>query len=209
MSSQPPQGEGPGTDPAKLLERWQSDGDVEALDELLQQEIKVLRAVIRRRAGTMLGASAGSMDLAQEAVMRLLRQEKAPNFDSRSGLHAYLWKTAFRLLIDRMRSGRRDVLRINANESTAFFADVPQASGGLSRVEEDDDAIALSLSMNLLTDEHRKVLELVYLQGLSIAEASERLGIEVGALRMRLTRARRSLAKRLSSWEQVIVQDNA
>ena len=147
------------------------------------------------------------MDLAQEAVMRLLRQERAPNFDSRSGLHAYLWKTAFRLLIDRMRSGKRDVVRISANESTAFFADVPEASGGLSLVEAEDDAIALSLSMNLLTDEHREVLELVYLQGRTIAEAAERLGVQVGALRMRLVRARRSLAQRLGNWEQVITED--
>ena len=76
MSSQDPPGEGAGADPAELLDRWQSNGDVEALDQLLQQEVRVLRAVIRRRAGTMLGASAGSMDLAQEAVMRLLRQER-------------------------------------------------------------------------------------------------------------------------------------
>jgi len=48
-----------------------------------------------------------------------------------------------------------------------------------------------------LSDEHREVLHLVAIEGLSYEEAASVLGVPVGTVRSRLSRARATLAMRL------------
>ena len=62
----------------QLLKRWQEEGDVDALDELLRIEVQEIAARLRNRARGMLRPSTSASDLAQEAVFRMLRLEETP-----------------------------------------------------------------------------------------------------------------------------------
>jgi RNA polymerase sigma factor (sigma-70 family) len=187
----------------RLLARWQQDGDVDALDELLRIEVAALAARLRGRGRGMLRPSTSASDLAQEAVMRMLDLEHAPEFNDPRELRAYLWTSAWRLLINRRQARGHSVVPISRAQSVDI-AFVQLGGGGVSHAEREDRNAALSVVMNLLRDEDREVLELVYFQQLAIEEVARRLSIQRSAADMRLSRARRRLAEKMVGWSEVI-----
>lgn len=182
-----------------LLARWEREGDVGALDELLREEVRVLRD--RLRQGAWETPSVDASDVAQEAVARFL--EAGPALPSPAALRTYLWTTARRALIDRLRRARRSRLEVGEQESQSLRVD-PEASGGLGRVEEADLAVALEVVLNLLRPADQEILQRVYLRGLSIEEAARDLGLERDVANTRLVRARVRLAERLAAWREVV-----
>lgn len=185
-----------------LLQRWQAEQDVEALDELLRTEIDVLAKRLRARAGAFSGSMSAS-DLAQEAVVRWLRLEEPPQFDDPGALRGYLWTAAWRLLVNRAQRADRGVLRLSADESMTLSGAFA-ASGGFGALEAEEERTALEVVVNLLDPIDRECLELVYFKGLPIEEAARRIGVSRGAFDMRLMRARQRLATRLVDWADVI-----
>lgn len=186
-----------------LLARWQDAGDVDALDRLMRAEVDALARKLRARAGGRISASMSASDLAQEAVLRFLRLEDAPDFDDPRALRAYLWTSAWRLFLNRMQRPGREIVRLSDDESAALSG-VFGRSGGIGTLERDEQRTALELVVNLLKPEDRESLRLVYFQGLSIEDAARRAGISRGALDMRLMRARTRLAERLLDWADVV-----
>src|SRR5688572_12867823 len=87
---------------AELLRRWQEDGDPEALNKLLQIEVGVLKHMIHGRRIAGLSGTASTSDVAQEAVMGLLKTKKPPSFSEPRALRGYLWRSAWHLLVRRL-----------------------------------------------------------------------------------------------------------
>ena len=191
-------------DPAlALLKRWQEERDRDALDELLRLEVSSLAERLRRRGSPMIGPSQSASDLAQEAVTRMLARTTPPRFDEPAQLRAYLWTSAWRLLLNRVQGAARRVTRLPSTHSQSL-ADVLATTGGLARVLHREQSLAVDVALELLPPDDAKILELVYFEGLPIAEAAEKLGIARAAADMRLTRARRRLATKLVEWNDVI-----
>jgi RNA polymerase sigma factor (sigma-70 family) len=188
---------------AERLRRWQQDGDVDALDELLRTEVSALAARLRSRARGMLHPSASASDLAQEAVFRLLRQEETPVFADAQEMRAYLWTAAWRLLIDHARGRGHDVVPLSQAQS-ADMGMVLAGGGGISEAERADQNAALSVVINLLRSDDREALDLVYFQHLDIEQAAQRVGIAHSAMQMRLSRARRRLAEKMVGWSEAL-----
>jgi RNA polymerase sigma-70 factor (ECF subfamily) len=185
---------------AELLGRWQQNQDPDALDELLQLEIGTLADRLRHKAGGQLRPSVSASDLAQEAVFRMLRKEEPPEFEAPGQFRAYLWKSAWRLLLNRL--GKTRARRLSEIESQEVGLGL--FASGLGKVEEEERNLALELALNLLKAEDREILELVYFQHLDVPAAAEKLALSRGAAEMRLTRARRRLAKKLCNWVDLI-----
>lgn len=186
-----------------MLARWQDEDDCDALDELLRFEIDALARKLRARGAGQISASMSATDLAQEAVLRMLRLEEAPQFTSPDQMRAYLWTAAWRLLVNRMQSPNRQVVRLSTSE-TRSLSNVFGTSGGLRGLEADDQRAALELVVNLLRPEDRDVLTMVYFQGQSIEESAKKAGLTRAAMDMRLSRARRRLAEKLVDWSDVV-----
>lgn len=183
-----------------LLARWQEGGDVEALDQLLRLEIGRLRA--RLDAGDSSASPATHEDVAQEAVLRVLRADPPPCFDTPAAFRGYLWTCARHLLVDRLRT-RREPVRIDAHTADGLTRD-PATRGSIDRVEREDLATALEVAVNLLPDADRDVLRLVYFEGRTIQDAARRLGLSPGGANMRLVRARVRLAEKVAAWRDVV-----
>jgi len=196
------------TDPGlELLRRWQDAKDVDALDALLRLEVSALADRLRRRGGTMIRASQSASDLAQEAVTRLLERETPPLFEDPRQLRAYLWKSAWRLLLNRVGSASRRVTRLSSapgGSESRSLGDVLTTSGVLSGVLAREQSLAVDVALQLLPDEDIGILELVYFEDVPIADAAARLGITRAAADMRLTRARRRLAGKLLEWNDLM-----
>jgi RNA polymerase sigma factor (sigma-70 family) len=194
----------PAPDPsAGLLRRWQESGDVDALDELLRSEVQSLAVRLRSRGRGMLRPSASASDLAQEAVLRMLDLDEAPEFADPRALRAYLWTAAWRLLLNRGQARGRSVVPLSRAPS-ADLGLVREGGGGVSEAERAEQHAALDVVMNLLRDEDRQVLELVYFQHKDVGEVAKELGIQRAAAEMRLSRARRRLAEKMASWADVV-----
>jgi RNA polymerase sigma factor (sigma-70 family) len=193
----------PSPDPSQaLLRRWQTDGDVDALDELLRIEVSALATRLRNRGRGMLRPSVSASDLVQEAVARMLDLDEAPVFEEPRQLRAYLWTAAWRLLLNRRQARGHSVLSLSRAENAG--ASLVAAQSTATEAEREDQNAALNVVMNLLRDEDRDVLELVYFQHVEIADVARRLGIQRAAADMRLTRARRRLAEKMISWTGVV-----
>jgi RNA polymerase sigma-70 factor (ECF subfamily) len=194
----------PATDAsARWLERWQQEGDVDALDELLRIEVHALAVRLRNRGRGLLRPSTSASDLAQEAVLRMLRLDEAPEFNDARELRAYLWTAAWRLLLNRGQARGRSAVPLSRAPS-ADIGLVLQGGGGVSEAERSEEHAALNVVMNLLRDEDREVLELVYFQHRDIGRVAEQLGLQRAAAEMRLSRARRRLAEKMVGWADVV-----
>lgn len=87
------------------------------------------------------------------------------------------------------RRGRQTAL----TERLASQAEIDGAHD--DRIQDDGDIELLRDAMASLPKKHREVLEMTYWDDLSGAEVAEYLGLSVGAVHVRLTRARDSLRK--------------
>lgn len=188
---------------AELLERWQAQQDPEALDQLMRWEVERLKARLASGAALVRPSDQSRDDLAQDAVLKLLRADPPPRFASPAALRSYLWTAVRNLLIDRLRRGRREVLSVDRRSSDSLSGD-PATRGDLSRVDREDLAVALEVVLNLLKQEDQVVLREVYLRGRSIEEAAVTLGVSRDAANMRLVRARVRLAEKLTAWRELV-----
>jgi len=188
---------------AALLGKWQDSADRDALDELLRIEIELLKARIRAQGASGGEADASVSDVAQEAVLRFLKVERAPSFESPFALRAYLWKAAWNLLAERLRRARVECRGLDDSASQAL-GDAFATSGGLSSVESHDRSVALDVVLRLLEPEEQQILHLVYARELGHDGAARELGITRDAAKMRCSRARLRLAHKLRHWSEVI-----
>ena len=188
---------------ATLLARWQEGEDPEALNELLQIEIGILRDRVLRRYGHQLRPSVGATDIAQEAAANLLRMEDRPHFPEPAVLRAYLLTAAWRLLYRRMRRPGRQVVRLD-RETQVALGDVRETASQVRALQDQDRRSLLELSMNLLRPDDQQILQLAYFERLSSAAIAERLGLGEAAARKRLERARKELATRLAGWSRLL-----
>lgn len=185
-----------------LLGKWQEDSDPVALDELLRTEVLIIKDLIQAKGQGMLLGSAGASDIAQEAVLKMLEVESIPKFADASALRGYLWVTAWRLLLQRVRRPYRRKLSIDSGTSSQPLSQL-EARGG-ENPEAADERSALAFAMNLLPSEDQQLLHAVYFEGRSISDLCAQTSLSESAMKMRLLRARRSLAARLTSWEKTI-----
>ena len=190
-----------GIDEGEALRRWREDGDVEALDQILRVEISHLK--VRLRAQGYDRGSMGASDYVDEVVMKMLRQDPAPELDSAGAMRAYLWRAARNLLIDRLRKHRGDTVYLDASNSSGLNQILAASSTG-DPLESQERVQALELGLNLLSDTDRELLERTYVKGESAPELAEAMDIQPEAVRMRLVRARRRLGKLLSDWQNII-----
>lgn len=185
-----------------FLLRWQEHGDLDALDELLRSEIRILRDLVSARAGDQLRGSASASDIAQEAALRLLRLETIPHFADPRALRGYLWTTAWRLLVDRVRRPYTCKQSIDPAASSQMPAGLVATAG--NEADEAERAAALDVAMNLLRPEDRDLIHRVYFEGRKIADVASDLGVSESAIKMRLLRARRNLGTRLAAWGEAV-----
>ncbi|PYU79096.1 MAG: RNA polymerase subunit sigma-24 [Acidobacteria bacterium] len=145
---------------------------------------RVARGVLRN--------TADAEDVAQEALLRAY--SKFDRLRDRNRFRAWLVRIAFRLALDRLRSGKRRELR-----DTLWSQPVRQPLGATA----EDLAVSNEFQAHLenalaeLPDKLRLVLLLAAMEGHTIDEIASMLGISTGTVKSRIFYARRQLAEKL------------
>ena len=152
---------------------------------------RVARGVLRN--------TADAEDVAQEALLRAYRQ-----FDrlrDRSRFRAWLVRIAFRLALDRLRSGKRRELRDTLWSQpeqqlpTATAEDLAASNEFQARLEN---------ALAELPEKLRLVLSLAAMEGHTIEEIAGMLGVSTGTVKSRIFYARKQLAEKLRCYANTI-----
>jgi RNA polymerase sigma-70 factor (ECF subfamily) len=159
-------------------------GDREAIDALLEQyQPQIYRFGLR-----MCGDEDSAREVLQETMLAAFRH--LPGFRGDATLSTWLYQIARSFCIKQRRGVR---------PSAPLDADIPvQAPAPDMQVHAHQIGHALAEAIAALPAEQREVVVLRDVEGLSAQEAADILGIEVGALKSRLHRARLALRTRLA-----------
>ena len=193
------------TEPLESLLLKASQGDVPALDVLLERYLPGLRAYVRLRAGPRLLEKESSSDLVQSVCRDILENLDRFQFEGETGFRRWLFKTAQRKIADRYEfygAKKRDMARekrpalptSSAGDEAvlecyrSFYTPSHQAIAReeLARVEQ---------AFLSLPEEQREVVVQAKILGLTRAEIAEGMGKSEGAVRTLLYRALARLAE--------------
>ena len=158
-------------------------GEAGALDALLAD----VAPTVLRFARRMCRSDADADDVLQDTL--LLAATNLDGFEGRSSLSSWL----FALARSACARKRRGLANRPADDGTALDERPDPTPSPEDRAEAAELASALDRALRSLPAEHREVLLLRDVEGLTAPEAAEALGVGVGALKSRLHRARAAL----------------
>jgi RNA polymerase sigma-70 factor, ECF subfamily len=152
---------------------------------------RVARGVLRN--------TADAEDVAQEALLRAYRQFN--RLRDRSRFRSWLVRIAFRLALDRLRSGKRREVRDTLWSQPEHHS--PAANAEQLAASNEFQA-HLDSALEELPGKLRLVLLLAAMEGHTIDEIAGMLGISTGTVKSRIFYARRQLAEKLRCHANII-----
>lgn len=167
-------------------------GDAAAYDKLLAELLPRLRQYIRRRVFDVNAQE----DVVQNVFLSLHRARHT--YRAERPFSPWLYAVARNAVIDYTRSRGRRLGRELSLEADAVVEPVA------APVDPHADDLALELieALKALPDNQREAVTLIHLEGLSVAEASERAAVSKSALKVRAHRGYRALHALLEDWER-------
>jgi len=152
---------------------------------------RVARGVLRN--------TADAEDVAQEALLRAYRQFE--RLRDRNRFRAWLVRIAFRLALDRLRSGKRRELRDTLWSQPEHQ---PRAATAEDLAASNEFQAHLESALAELPEKLRLVLLLAAMEGHTIDEIASMLSISTGTVKSRIFYARKQLAEKLRCHVNII-----
>lgn len=188
----------PPTESRGLVERVQA-GDAQALEELLAMHMPRLRAFVRVRLGPRLAARESASDVVQSACRDVLGRLDSFRYGGEAGFRAWLYAAAARKVADRAEywgAQRRDPGREAGDIDALSLA--ARTLGSPSAAAMGREALQrLDAALDSLPDDHREVIVLARVAGLSRAQIAEAMERSEASIRNLLPRALARLAEAL------------
>lgn len=156
----------------------------------LRQEIAALLPRLRRFGRTLAHSREDADDLVQIAIEKALT--RTDQWTPGTRLDSWMFRIMQNAWIDELRARERRGQTFVPEEEGEHVGE--GASGAQL------DAILVRKAVARLSEEHRSVVGLVLVEGLSYQEAAETLGVPVGTVTSRLARAREALQELLGEW---------
>lgn len=179
----------------ELLVRRSRGGDPDAFEELVRRyQSKVYTVAFR-----FMGNHADAGDLAQEAFIRAF--QALPTFRGDSSFATWLYRIVSNACRDELRKQQRQkkasldemIMQHGGNPSLAAADPTPEEY--LESIEMRD---MVQRYLSELSGDHRLMLVMRDIQGLSYEEIASALDCNVGTVKSRLSRARHALKNRLT-----------
>jgi len=166
-------------------------------EDLLEEHLPRLRAYIRLRTNRDIRARESHTDLVQSVCREVLEGSSHFEYQGDAAFRKWLYTAALRKIVERdraLKAQKRDVRRERPGDGDAesdgglfdAYATVTTPSVQLSRRE---NIAALEKAFDQLSDEHREIVTLARIVGLSHREIAEQTGRTEEACRQLLRRA--------------------
>ena len=168
-------------------------GDQDAFAQLVEANQNKIYSLALR----MTGSPEDGADLAQEAFLRAWRS--LPSFQEESSFSTWLYKLTSNLCIDFLRKEKRrkavvTTVSLDDDQDESPPVEVPDHRfTPEAEVERRELRAAMSRALKTMSEEHRQILILREVEGLSYTEIAQLLDVEEGTVKSRLARARISL----------------
>jgi RNA polymerase sigma-70 factor (ECF subfamily) len=176
-----------------LVTRSQS-GDMEAFDELVTR----YRGKIYAMTVNMIHNEADAWDLAQDTFVKAWKA--LPKFQARSNFYTWLYRISHNVTYDWLRKRQNRVEKSEFDDriqSNQIDKSAPTAPRDIARPDEDAERSELKQSIRdaiaQLSPEHRTVILLKEVEGLSYGEIATRTECSTGTVMSRLFYARKNL----------------
>jgi len=147
----------------------------------------------------MLNNEDDACDATQEAFVRAFNSIRS--FRQEASFSTWLYRIAMNVCLDRLRRRGRESATIHLVSETNTedsVRDIPdERNDPQAQAIKTQRQVVVQEGLGGLTDEHRAVIVLCDLQGLSYEEIAAVLGVPVGTVKSRLNRARLALRTRL------------
>jgi RNA polymerase sigma-70 factor (ECF subfamily) len=177
----------------ELVQRCQA-GEMSAFQELVsryhQKVYMVILGLLRHRED--------ALEVAQETFFRAYR--KINSFQGGSSFYTWLYRIAINIAIDAQRRQKRNPLDFRENMDSVLEAQNEVAKDPFSDVHDKELRENLVKAINELTPEHKAVIVLRTIEGLSYKDIGEILGCSEGTVMSRLHYARKRLQDKLSAY---------
>jgi RNA polymerase sigma-70 factor (ECF subfamily) len=158
----------------------------------IQQEMVALLPRLRRFALAQTGSREVADELVQSACERAL--SRLDQFTPGTRLDSWMFRIIHTMWIDRRRyASRRPEADAKVIEFIPFDARIHE------QAEARADLAIVRAEVAMLPEEQRLVLALVAIDGQSYQQAAETLGVPIGTIMSRLSRARRRLVDALEA----------
>jgi RNA polymerase sigma-70 factor (ECF subfamily) len=150
------------------------------MSRLIEDEIPRLRRFARSLARDNTLAD----DLVQECLLRAI--SRFHTWERGTNLRAWLLTILRNVFINELR-------RVRRKGDTIEYDDTRHAEAQAGTQSLTVDLAAVQRAFDRLSDEHREILHVVALEQFSYGEAASALGVPIGTVRSRLSRARAAL----------------
>ena len=164
-------------------------GDESAFEALVTENEKRIYNLCWRLTGNQEDAA----ELTQEAFLNAWRG--LGKFQGESSFATWLYRLTSNAAIDFLRRDKRNVTGPSLDDDETFTQAPDPAPSPHSRAEQGELREALAAGLATLTPEHRQVLLLRELQGMSYEEIARALDLDLGTVKSRIARAREKLRK--------------
>lgn len=175
------------TDEQALMQRARR-GDTAAFERLVTAYERKVYALALRSTGS----EADAADLTQEVFLRAWRS--LGKFRGDSAVSTWLYRITMNLCIDFSRKKSFQAVPLTDEEGTELpLPDTRAANSPEAALDSRELSRELRAALDELTEEHRKIVLLRDVSGLSYQEIGKLLRLEEGTVKSRLARARRNL----------------
>lgn len=182
-----------------------SRGDAAAVERLLERFLPELRGFIRLRAGAVIRDREDVADIAQSVCREVLQDLGRFAYTGEAAFKHWLYTTALRVIQNRAKYWARDKRDVKREVRADSLAGGPSAQEDLLRcyrslatpsvrLQSAEEVQRIESAFERLTEDHREVITLARVIGLSHAEIAARMGRSEQATRALLHRALATLA---------------
>ena len=178
---------------SELVKKSQA-GETGAFQELVsryhQKVLMVILGLLRNRED--------ALEVAQETFFRAFR--KINSFQGGSTFYTWIYRIAVNMSIDAQRRQKRNPLDFRESMDDVMAAQNEVAKDPFGDVHDKELREKLNRAINDLTPDHRAVIVLRTIEGMSYKDIGEILGCSEGTVMSRLHYARKKLQDKLSEF---------
>ncbi len=189
----------------EALVQKSKEGDLQAFDELVRRyEGKIYSIAFR-----FMGNHADAGDLAQETFIRLY--QSLASFRGDSAFSTWLYRIAANACRDELRKRQRRCVVSIEDMSVVSPGSVPVAGGvdysPEEAVQRREVQQQIQACLNELSPDHRLILILREILGMSYEEIAASLNCSLGTVKSRISRARYNLKEKIKTKEELLSED--